>query len=612
MIDSGTKPEVSEAELEAARAKYAGERDKRLRSDGEGQYIQASGEYARFNDLDPYIQNKIVREPMFDEVQVAILGGGFTGLLMGAQMRNRGLDDFRIFEAASDFGGAWYWNRYPGAQCDIEGYIYLPLLEETGYVPRIKYSFAAEIFEHCQRVARQFNLYEKALLQTRVTRVEWQEDIQRWIIHTGRGDRVKAQFVVMGAATGKPKLPGIPGIGDFKGTSFHTSHWDYGFTGGNPNAGIWDVESSGGGATGKLDKLADKKVAVIGTGATAIQCIPYLARDAKEVYVFQRTPNAVALRGGNPVTSNEFIRSLEPGWQKERRINFEKVVSGHPLEDLVNDCWTDMLKKSRSGLIGKPAADVAKLAEINDYLLIKEFHDQMEEIVQDKQVCELLKPWYRPGCKRPGFNDEYLAAFNRPNLHLVDVAASKGVDRITETGLVANGKAYDVDLIVFATGFEITIQNLRRGMDIDVVGRDGISLYDHWGDGLKTLHGHSTVGFPNFFYVGFSQNAFAFNQGLILDEQTEHVSYIIEEVLKRGAEITEVEPGAEAQWVSTIRDNSRLNREFLEACTPGYYNNEGALRGGVLSEAYSPGIIAFLDLMAEWRAAGDLQGFKLS
>lgn len=610
MNGNGTR-EVGEADLADARAKYAQERDKRLRSDGEAQYVAPSGKFAHFKDFDPYARKAIEREPLNTEIQIAVLGGGFSGLMMGAQLRRLGLDDFAIFEVASDFGGTWYWNRYPGAQCDIEGHIYLPLLEETGYVPRVKYSFAAEIFEHCQRIGRHFDLYEKAYFQTRVVQVEWQEDIKRWEIRTNRGDVVKAQFVIMGAATGAPKLPGLPGIEDFKGVSFHTSHWDYGFTGGNPNAVLWDATSPGGGATGKLDKLADKKVAVIGTGATAIQCIPYLARDAKEVYVFQRTPNAVALRGGNPVTTLEFAASLKPGWQRERRFNFEETVMGRPVDDLVNDCWTDMFRKVRSGLSAKEPADAALQAEINDYLLIKDFHEQMAEIVHDNETAELLKPWYRPGCKRPGFNDEYLAAFNRPNLKLIDVSAAKGVDRISEKGVIANGKEFEVDLIVYATGFDITIQNLRRGMDINVIGRGGVSLYDHWDGGLKTLHGHSTAGFPNFFYIGFSQNAFAFNQGLLLDEQTTHIAYIVDETLKRGATVEEVDPKAEAAWVATIRENSRMNRDFLESCTPGYYNNEGALRGGVLSEAYSPGILAFTKLLQDWRDAGTLEGIIL-
>ena len=611
MTVDGAVSDVTEGDLEAARAKYAQERDKRLRSDAEGQYIQARGDFSRFDASDPYNPTRVDRAPVTEEVTIAVLGGGFAGLMTAVQARRRGIDSFRIIDVAGDFGGTWYWNRYPGAQSDIESYIYLPLLEETGYIPRLKYSFAAEIFEHCQRIGRQFRLYERALFQTRVLSVDWNEATKRWMIKTDVEDKISAQFVVMGAANGKPKLPGIPGMSEFKGEIFHTSHWNYAFTGGNPNASVWDASGPGGGATGKLDKLADKTVAVIGTGATAIQCIPYLARDAKQLYVFQRTPNAVALRGGNPVTSNEFVRALQPGWQKARQINFEETVSGKPVPDLVNDCWTDMFRKVRSGLLGKRPADMAELSEINDYKLIKEFHGQIDEIVHDPNVAELLKPWYRPGCKRPGFNDEYLGAFNRSNVELVDVAASKGVERTTRDGVLANGKAYDVDLIVLATGFEIAIQDLRRGMDITVHGRGGVSLYDHWGEGLKTLHGHSSNGFPNFFYVGFSQNAFAFNQGLLLDEQTEHIAYIIEKALHQGAGVVEVDRKAESEWVSTIRENSRVNRGFLQSCTPGYYNNEGRLRGGVLSEAFSPGIIAFLDLVRNWRSADDMAGIML-
>lgn len=611
MSEQDPKAVVGSVELDAVRAKYRAERDKRLRADGEAQYIQAAGKFARYLDEDPFAHARIEREPLTDAVDVVIIGGGFSALMAGAYLRKRGIDNFRIIEAGGDFGGAWYWNRYPGAECDIEGYIYLPLLEETGYIPKEKYSSGAEIFEHCQRAARHFNLYDVACFQTKVNGLEWDDAARRWVVRSDRNDAIRARFVIVAVGVGsKAKLPGIPGIEEFQGKSFHSSRWNFDYTGGDP-AGYWDIADPN---SERLDKLGDKTVAVIGTGATAIQCVPYLARDAKHTYVFQRTPNAVAPRGGNPRTPADWGKSFAPGWQKERQRNFEDVTSGRPVDrDLVDDCWTRMLREARAFMTkpGLTSEQMALEAEFSDYEVIQRIHAQIDEIVADKEVAEALKPYYRPGCKRPGFNDEYLQAFNNPKLTLVDVSEAKGVERITKNGVIAHGKEYKVDCIVYATGFEIAITNFRRGIGFDVIGRGGKSLLDHWGDGISSLHGFATHGFPNWFYVGFSQNAFGFNQGYMLDEQVNHITYIISEAMKRGAAVAEVNLEAEKQWDAEIKRLARTNREYLESCTPGFYNNEGQLRGGIAWQSYSPGIQAFNALIAKWREDGQLDGYDL-
>ena len=208
---------------------------------------------------------------------MAIIGGGFGGLLMGGRLREAGFDDIRVIEKAGDFGGTWYWNRYPGAMCDVESYCYLPLLEELNYIPKHKYSYAPEIFEHSKAIARHYDLYKNACLQTGVSALRWDDTSGRWIIHTDRGDAIRAQFVAMAnGPLNRPKLPGIPGITSFTGHTFHTSRWDYDYTGGDSD--------------GNLTGLRDKRVAIIGTGATAVQCIPHLGEWAKHLYVFQRTP----------------------------------------------------------------------------------------------------------------------------------------------------------------------------------------------------------------------------------------------------------------------------------------------------------------------------------
>ena len=265
MSDADTTAPEADFDPDALRQKYQLERDKRIRQDGNAQYVELAGAFAAYLE-DPYT-DPVDRPPMTDDVRVAIIGGGFAGLITGARLTEAGIDDFRIIEKGGDFGGTWYWNRYPGAQCDVESYVYLPLLEETSYVPSEKYVRAPEILEHCHRIARHFKLYERSCLSTEVTAIEWDDARLRWTITTNRGDRLSAQFLVMGnGPLHRPKLPGIPGIETFEGHSFHTSRWDYAYTGGDSNGG--------------LDGLADKRVGIIGTGATAVQVIPHVAASA--------------------------------------------------------------------------------------------------------------------------------------------------------------------------------------------------------------------------------------------------------------------------------------------------------------------------------------------
>jgi cyclohexanone monooxygenase len=209
-------------------------------------------------------------------------------------------------------------------------------------MPKHKYSFAPEILEHSRRIARHYNLYENALMQTGITALEWDETAVRWIVRTNRGDRFAAQYVAMAnGPLSRPKLPGIPGINAFKGYTFHTSRWDYRYTGGD--------------SSGNLTNLTDKRVGIIGTGATAVQCIPHLGEWAKQLYVFQRTPSSVDVRN-NPETDPTWAASLEPGWQKRRQENFNILVSGGDQdEDLVHDGWTDIFR-NLTGTAAKEAS----------------------------------------------------------------------------------------------------------------------------------------------------------------------------------------------------------------------------------------------------------------
>ncbi|MFU8813990.1 MAG: flavin-containing monooxygenase [Pseudomonadales bacterium] len=590
---------------DALRDRYRQERDKRLRTDGDDQYIELDGEFAHYADDDPWVEPGFSRDPIDAEIEVVIIGGGFSGMLAATRLRERGIRDVRILESGGDFGGTWYWNRYPGAQCDIESYCYLPLLEELGVLPREKYSYAPEIYEHSQRIGREYGLYDIACFQTRVTELRWDENAERWLVSTNRGDAFRARFVIQAVGTAsRPKLPGIPGITEFQGHSFHTSRWDYQYTGGDHSGG--------------LVNLADKRVAIIGTGATAIQCVPFVGAHAEQLYVFQRTPSSVDLRGNKP-TDPQWARTLQSGWQRARRENFADIVVGRPFEeDLVADGWTDIFRRLQAAMRRQAEEpmdieEVALRTELADFEKMNEIRARVDETVRDPDAAEALKPWYRQFCKRPTFNDEYLATFNRPNVKLVDVSATQGVERITRDAVVAGGVAYPVDCIIYATGFEITSAPRRR-VSYDIIGRDGRSLFDHWKGGLKTLHGLASHGFPNWFYIGVNQNGLSVNMTAMFDDQAQHISYIIDEVRKRGSRVAEVTPEAEAAWVAEIRRLAVSNRAYQEACTPGYYNNEGKLGhsdGGIGSEVYAPGINAFNAVLAEWRSRGDLDGLEL-
>jgi cyclohexanone monooxygenase len=586
---------------DALRAKYQAERDKRLREDGDDQYLEISGVLKHYEQDDPYVAPDFKRAPITDEIDVVVIGGGFSGLLAGARLSEQGVKDFRIIEAGGDFGGTWYWNRYPGAQCDIESYCYLPLLEELGYMPKEKYSYVREIFEHSQRVGHSYELYERAIFQTRVRSVDWDEKTRRWIVSTNHNDAIKARFLILAVGgANRPKLPGIPGIEEFEGHSFHTSRWDYNYTGGD--------------TTGGLTKLADKRVAIIGTGATAIQCVPFVGKYAKQLYVFQRTPSSVDLRGNKP-TDYEWAKTLQPGWQRARRENFGSILAGQPFEeDLVNDGWTDIFRFRLGRAIptpdSPPVEEIGKIMEVADFQKMNQIRKRVEDTVEDPETAEALKPYYRQFCKRPTFNDEYLPTFNRPNVELVDVSETKGVERISKKGVVANGKEFEVDCIIYASGFEATTRFERR-IDLEINGRNGQSLFDLWADGYKTLHGFTTRGFPNWFYIGISQNALSVNMTAMYDDQAKHVAYIVAETRRRQKTLVQPTQEAQDEWVKLIAGMQIDNLAFQEACTPGYYNNEGnprSLVGGV----YTPGINAFNSLLEDWRNDGGMKGLEFT
>ena len=594
------------AHREELRARYAEERDKRLRSDGPDQYIAPTGRFAHLLD-DPYTPAP-EREPVDDEVEVALIGGGFAGLCTGARLREAGVEDIRIIEGGGDVGGVWYWNRYPGAMCDTAAMIYLPLLEETGYMPSMKYVYGAEIHEHARRIAGKYDLWRNGLFSTEVESLEWDEDSRRWMISTDRGDTVRARFVAMGTGPlNIPKLPGIPGIESFGGHAFHTARWDYAYTGGDPEGA-------------PMENLADKRVGIIGTGATAVQCIPALARDARELYVFQRTPSSIDVRNNHPIDPEEFEK-LEPGWQREWLMNFATLQTGGFADvDHVKDGWTDIAKRIRDRIIeevsagrgGEPLEVMLRAYEDSDDEKMDEIRARCESVVEDPETAEKLKPWYRQLCKRPCFHDEYLQAYNEPGCHLVDTDG-RGVERIDETGVWANGEHHELDCIVFASGFEVSIAHKAN---YETVGRGGVKLSDYWADGMQSLHGVHVHNFPNLFIIGLSQGAnLISNITSNLDEAGKSIAAVVSHAEEIGAGTVEVSRQAEADWVAQFDTSGGAGILGSPDCTPGYYNNEGrplGRRERLNAAGYPQGPVAYFNYIHRWRNSGDFEGLEFS
>jgi cation diffusion facilitator CzcD-associated flavoprotein CzcO len=575
-------------EPEAVRAKYLAERDKRLvpgRADIRDLRNDEHFSHYRDDPFTPFIE----REPVADEVDVVIVGGGIAGLLAGANLRKSGIERIRIIDQAGGVGGTWYWNRYPGVMCDVESYIYLPMLEELDYIPTRRYAFGEEIRQHLEVIADRFDLVPDALFHTGVTRAEWDEDGARWRVHTDRGDEVRCRWYVLAVGIlNLMKLPAIPGMADFAGRSFHTARWDYEYTGGGPHE--------------PLSALGDKTIAVIGTGASAIQCVPPLVESAKHVYVFQRTPSAIGVRGNRP-TAPDFARGLSPGWQRERFDNFQGIIMGRPFDvDLVDDGWTHDYA-------------VAKTDEEVDFRIMEAHRRRVEEVVADPATAEILKPYYRYLCKRPCFHDEYLQAFNNPNITLVDCPA--GFDRITERGPVVDGKQYDVDCIIYATGFEAELTPLYRRAGHEIVGRGGVTLAEKWAGGAASLFGMMSRGFPNLFVLPApgQQAVVTVNYTQLAVLGGEFVGRAVGLLQKQGVDVFDVSAAAEESWTEKILASFIDGSAMMSACTPSRINNEGHPeavnpRNGNFGRGFGDWF-GYRELLENWLEAATFDGLEL-
>ncbi|WP_439468601.1 flavin-containing monooxygenase [Blastomonas fulva] len=601
-----TTPPADGIDFGALREKYRVERERRLRSEGQAQYVRPTGAFVPDYSVDPYKPVE-PRAPIDEDIETIVLGAGWGGIMAGHHLTKQGVTDFRNIDTAGDFGGVWYWNQYPGVQCDNDAYCYLPFLEEMGFMPSRKFTDGHEIQAYARQVAERSGFAERALFHTQVTCLTWDDTIQRWRITTNRGDTIRARFVIVASGVlNMPKLPNVPGIEQFKGKIFHTSRWDYGYTGGsygNP----------------QLDRLGDKRVAIVGTGATAIQTVPPLARHAKHLYVIQRTPSTVDKRP-NPPTDVQWASSLQPGWQKERIANFHRGAQEvfRPGEaDLICDIWTEINRNLQAEVaaLGRELTMDEFLAkrEEMDFRVMERLRARCDELVDDPETAEALKPYYYHMCKRPLSSDEYYPAFNRPNVTLVDVSETQGLEAMTAEGFMAGGVEHAVDCMIFASGFEVT-SDLERRWSIPVFeGRDGLSIYDHWRNGPSTLHGTMTHGFPNMGFIGYIQGGINSSVTEHFGSQCAHIAWIVGEATRRGARV--VEPTSEAQeaYVRAYTE-IRIDVSAMQArCPPGYFNNEGeTMPKWALFPGWGHGWDHFEAMLAQWRETGAMEGMALT
>ena len=599
---------MTDVRTDDTQRRYAEERDKRKAA-----LAETGAGFRRLEELidpdaqDPYREVE-PREPLTDHVETTIVGAGWAGLLSAAELTKAGRD-YRLLDAAGGPGGVWYWNRYPGLMCDTASMVYLPLLEETGYLPTEKYAHGPEIRGHAERIAATFDVDSHAYYHTRVTRLTWLEDDDAWLVETNRGDRFTSTVVVVGIGPlSTPIIPTFEGVEDFKGDWFHTARWDYSITGGSPEGE-------------PMEKLRDKRVAMIGTGATALQAVPELAKTAGELFVIQRTPTAVAERNNGPV-DYDWLDELtaKEGWQDLLYENFidhaEEWRHGRfpkkDSPDLLADGWTQMARR-----VERSVEELGEGGTYRDAVLANDddiqggIRDRVDELVDDPADAEHLKAWYRRWCKRPGFHDEYLQSFNRDNVHLVDTDG-KGVERITENGVVVGGREYEVDLIVYGTGFTFG-RNLAENANFEIVGRGGRTLNEKFVDGPYTYMGWFTRGFPNLF---LHQNVQAALLASNVSQNYVHSARALRAVLdgldQRDAKTFEPDKKAEDEWVSYLENNGTPFGD--QECTPGYYNGGGKEPGLEERRAvgYPKGQRAFFERAERWRTRGDFEGLAFA
>jgi cation diffusion facilitator CzcD-associated flavoprotein CzcO len=588
---------------ETVRAKYLAERDRRLvpgRTAVRDLRDDDRAEGFRADPHTPYAD----RDPVTDDVDVVIIGGGIAGILAGVQLRKAGIERIRIVDLAGGMGGTWYWNRYPGVMCDVESYIYLPMLEELGYVPKHRYAQGEEIRLHLQAIADRYDLVDDALFHTGVQRARWDDDASRWQVRTDRGDELTSRYYVLAVGIlNLMKVPAIAGMDDFQGRAFHSARWDYDYTGGGPGQPLTD--------------LGDKVVGLVGTGATGIQVLPPLAAAAKHVYVFQRTPSAIGERG-NRETPPEFDQGHEPGWQQDRMDNFQAIMLGKQAdEDLTDDGWTRHYAAVQHPPRRPDMSIEEYLAggEAIDFDIMEQHRRRVDELVDDDIAAAVLKPYYRYLCKRPCFHDEYLSAYNNANVTLIDCPA--GIDRLTEHGVVVDGEQYDLDCLVYGTGFEAELTPLYRRAGHEIVGRDGVTLAEKWAEGASSLFGMMTRGFPNLFVMPApgQQAVVTVNYTQLAVLGAKFIGATVHALDQLGADTFDVSAEAEEAWTQKIVDSFVDGSAVMSACTPSRINMEGHPeqmnpRNGNYGRGFGD-YFRYRQVLTDWLDGGDCDGLEL-
>ena len=525
---------------------------------GAADFRAMEGDFARYLE-DVHSTNQIPRNPLTDTCEILVIGAGFAGLLLWYKLFKAGFTDVRFCEKGGDVGGTWYWNRYPGIACDVESYSYMPLLEEMDYIPTMKFASGFEIYEYCQNMAERFGFYERCLFHTTVERTEWDEADGRWTVKTDRGDAIRARYVVLanGILT-TPRLARIDGMESFKGESFHTSRWDYRVS------------------------LKGKRVGIIGTGATAIQVVPELAKVAGELYVFQRTPSSVDVRDQRATTPEEIEEwSRTPGWALARRARLSKITSGRLALQGHDDFLAGRVDDFKDHKIHNRKLTPEELIEkqLNtSFRIMEQIRGRVDAVVTDPTTALALKPYYPYGCKRPTFHDEYLPVFNEPHVTLVDTAPL-GVRKINEHGIVHDGVEYQLDVLIYATGFKW----MGTSSFNMVKGRNGQTLTEKWRrHGTKTYLGIHSRGFPNLFIVSGPQGGGGqFNFIRVIDAHTDYVTWMMKTMRERGAGIVDVYAEPEETYAAHCREADIRTRPLRDCIS--YYNDEGNAEPGSLA-----------------------------
>ncbi len=525
---------------------------------GAADYMGMEGEFSKYLE-DVYSAEPVPRETLTDECEILVVGAGFAGLLLWYKLRDAGFEDVRFCEKGGDVGGTWYWNRYPGIACDVEAYSYLPLLEEMGYIPTMKFASGFEIMEYCQSMAERFGFYDHCLFHTTVEKTEWDESAGRWTVSTDRGDAMRARFVILanGILT-TPKLARIEGMETFQGEAFHTSRWNY------------DID------------LKDKTVGIIGTGATAVQVIPEIAKIVKALYVFQRTPSSIDVRDQRETTQEEIETwAREPGWAKARRARFARISAGRTAmkanDDYLAGKVDDFKERKQHDRELSPEEMIQKQLDTN-FRIMEQIRARVDAIVEDPKTAAALKPYYPYGCKRPTFHDEYLPTFNLPHVTLVDTAP-RGVSRINEKGVVHDGVEYPLDVLIYATGF----QWMATSTFNMIVGRDGRSLTEKWrSEGTRTFLGLHSKGFPNLFIVSGPQGGGgSFNFTNAIEEHGDYVVWMLKTMRDQGAAVVDIREEPEKAYAEHCRVADIATRPLRDCLS--YYNGHGDAEPGSLA-----------------------------